>query len=164
MKSTKAEVLKRVEEVFKLRLGGAEFADIRDYAAAQEQAWGVSDTQLWRYIAAADKLVKERFDAKAEHLLARHLLQRRTLYAHAMGAGDFRTALAVLKDEADLEGLYTAGQPAPASAPPPTCWPCSKGRPGPCVPSRAPGRWRRPGSSSPWPASPSKPSRPATWQ
>jgi hypothetical protein len=108
MKSTKAEVLKRVEEVFKLRLGGAEFADIREYAAAPEQAWNVSNTQLWRYIAAADKLVKERFDAKAEHLLARHLLQRRTLYAHAMGAGDFRTALAILRDEAELENLYPA--------------------------------------------------------
>jgi hypothetical protein len=113
MKSTKAEVRKRVEEVFKLRLGGAEFADIREYARAPEQAWGVSDGQLWRYIAAADKLVKERFDAKAEHLLARHLLQRRTLYAHCVGAGDFRTALAVLKDEAELEGLYPPQKIAP---------------------------------------------------
>jgi hypothetical protein len=108
MKSTKAEVMKRVEEVFKLRLGGAEFADIVQYASAPEQNWTVSQRQLWNYIAAADRLVKERFDAKAEHLLNRHLLQRRTLYAHAMGAGDFRTALAVLQDEAKLEGLYPA--------------------------------------------------------
>src|SRR5262249_54485012 len=114
MKSTKAEVTKRVEEVFTLRLGGAEFADIREYAQAAEQAWGVSDGQLWRYIAAADKLVKERFDARAEHLLARHLLQRRQLYAHALGAGDFRTALAVLKDEAALEGLCPPQKIAPA--------------------------------------------------
>jgi hypothetical protein len=108
MRSTKAEVLKRVEEVFKLRLGGAEFADIREYAAAPEQAWGVSDTQLWRYVAAADRLVKERFDARAEHLLARHLLQRRLLYAHALGAGDFSTALRILDSEAKLEGLFPA--------------------------------------------------------
>jgi hypothetical protein len=106
MRSTKADFLKRVEAVFKLRLGGAEFADIREYATAPEQGWNVSDSQLWRYIAAADKLIKERFDARAEHLLNRHLLQRRTLYAHAMGAGDFRVALAVLQDEAKLEGLY----------------------------------------------------------
>jgi hypothetical protein len=115
MKSTKAEVMKRVEEVFKLRLGGAEFADIREYAAAPEQAWGVSDTQLWRYISAADKLMKERFDAKADHLLARHLLQRRQLYAHAMGAGDFNTALRVLQDEAKLEGLYPPTKIAPTN-------------------------------------------------
>src|SRR5437764_13525460 len=73
MKSSKVEVMKRVEEVFKLRLGGAEFADIREYALAPEQAWGVSDGQLWRYIAAADKLVKERLVAKAGHQLARTL-------------------------------------------------------------------------------------------
>src|SRR5262245_57480695 len=108
MKSTKAEVVKRIEEVFTLRLGGAEFADIVQYASAPEQNWNVSRRQLWNYIAAADQLVKERFDARAEHLLNRHLLQRRTLYAHAMGAGDFRTALAVLQDEAKLEGLYPA--------------------------------------------------------
>ena len=33
-------------------------------------------------------------------------VQRRTLYAHALGAGDFRTALAILQDEAKLEALY----------------------------------------------------------
>jgi hypothetical protein len=115
MKSSKAEVIKRVEEVFKLRLGGAEFADILQYASAPEQNWQVSPRQIWNYIAAADRLVKERFDAKAEHLLARHLLQRRQLYAHAMGAGDFRTALAVLQDEARLEGLYPPQKIAPTN-------------------------------------------------
>jgi hypothetical protein len=113
MKSTKAEVAKRVSEVLKLRLGGAEFLDIREYANAPEQGWNVSDSQLRRYIQQADALCKEYFDAKAEHLLARHLLQRRQLYTHALGAGDFRTALAVLKDEAELEGLYSADQGAP---------------------------------------------------
>jgi hypothetical protein len=115
MKSTKAVVAQRVNEVLKLRLGGAEFLDIREYAAAPEQAWGVSDTQLWRYIREADALCREHFDAKAEHLLTRHLLQRRTLYAHAMGAGDFRTALAVLQDEAKLEGLYPPTKVAPTT-------------------------------------------------
>jgi hypothetical protein len=108
MKSTKAEVAQRVEEVFKLRLGGAEFADIRQHASAPEQQWNVSDRQIWRYVAAADKLVKERFDAKADHLLARHCLQRRLLYAHAVGAGDFGTALRILDSEAKLEGIIPA--------------------------------------------------------
>src|SRR3954447_2601108 len=106
MKSTKAVVAQRVEEVFRLRLGGAELADIREYADAPERAWGVSESQLRRYVQAADDLCKERCDARAGHLLSRHLLQRRQLYAHAMSAGDYRTALAVLRDEADLEGLY----------------------------------------------------------
>src|SRR5207248_2080785 len=90
--------------------GGAEFADIREYANAPERGWAVSDSQLWRYVRAADAQCKRHFDAKADHLLPRHLLQRRQLYAHAMSAGDFRTALAVLKDEAQLEGLYPLDQ------------------------------------------------------
>ncbi len=114
-KSTKAEVAQRVEEVFRLRLGGAELADIRQFASAPEQQWDVSDRQLWRYIRAADRLVKRRFDARAEHLLARHCLQRRLLYAHAMGAGDFGTALRVLQDEAKLEGLYPPTKIAPVT-------------------------------------------------
>jgi hypothetical protein len=108
MKSSKAEVRQRVSAVLKLRLGGAEFPDICEYATAPEQDWRVSDSQLWRYIRAADALVKDYFDAQAEHLLARHLLQRRLLYAHALGAGDFATALRVLDSEAKLEGLFPA--------------------------------------------------------
>jgi hypothetical protein len=115
MKATKAEVRQRVSEVLKLRLGGAEFHDIREYAAAPERGWGLSDSQLWRYISAADKLCKDYFDAKADHLLSRHLLQRRQLYAHAIGTGDFATALRVLQDEAKLEGLYPPTKIAPTN-------------------------------------------------
>ncbi len=81
----------------------------------------MSDSQLRRYITASDRLCTKYFDAKAGHLLARHLLQRRRLYAHAMEAGDWRTALAVLRDEAELERLYpTAGKTEePPPAPPP---------------------------------------------
>lgn len=81
-------------------------ADILQYSAAPEQDWGVAERQVREYVARADRLCRERFDARAEHLLARHLLQRRQLYAHALEAGDFRTALAVLQDEAKMEGLY----------------------------------------------------------
>jgi hypothetical protein len=115
MKATKAVVKQRVEEVFRLRLGGAGFADILQHASAPEQAWGVSERHLWNYIAAADKLMAERFDAKAPHLLARHLLQRCELYAQARAAGDWRTALAVLQDEAKLEGLYPPQKIAPTN-------------------------------------------------
>jgi hypothetical protein len=121
-KATKVEIAQRVEAIFELRLGGAGFADIRQYASAPTdregkklEPWDVSDRQLWRYIAAADKLCKERCDARAPHLLARHLLRRERLYAHALEVGDFKTALAVLKDEAALEGHYlraNAEQPA----------------------------------------------------
>jgi hypothetical protein len=110
MKCSNLEAAKRVEKVFELRLGGAEFADIRQFAAAPEQAWDVSDRQLWRYIATADELVRKRFDARANYLLNRHLLQRRTLYAHALGAGDFGTALRILDSEAKLEALFESDE------------------------------------------------------
>jgi hypothetical protein len=106
MKATKAQVDARVHDVLKLRLSGAEFPDIRQYASAPEQGWNVSDRQLFRYIAAADNLCEKLFDAKASWLLSRHLLQRRQIYALALGAGDFGTALRVLQDEAKLESLY----------------------------------------------------------
>ena len=43
-KATKAEILERVEEVLRVRLDGAQFHDIRQYAS--EKQWGVSDRQL----------------------------------------------------------------------------------------------------------------------
>lgn len=114
-KSTMATVRERVERIYALRLGGAEFHDIRQFAAAPEQNWQVSDRQLFRYVAAADKLMKERFDAKAEHLLARHLLQRRTLFARAVEAGDYGNALRCLDSEARLEGLEPPKKIAPVT-------------------------------------------------
>src|SRR5437588_11773661 len=115
MKATKTEIDHRVNEVLKLRLGGAEFPDICQYASAPEQNWNVSDRTLWRYIQAADALCEKYFDANAQHLLSRHLLQRRQLYAHALGAGDYGTALRTLQDEAKLEKLYPPLKVAPTN-------------------------------------------------
>jgi hypothetical protein len=109
MKATKAEVAKRVEEVLQIRLAGAEFADIRQYAA--ENGWNVSDRQLRRYIQDSDVLMAEGFERDRDKLFVRHIVQRRTLFARAMQIGDLRTALAVVKDEADLQGLYDRAKP-----------------------------------------------------
>ena len=43
-KADNTTVLLRVEEVLRIRIDGAQFHDIREYAV--EKAWGVSDTQL----------------------------------------------------------------------------------------------------------------------
>jgi hypothetical protein len=108
-KATQTVIRQRIEKVLELRLNGAEFADIVQYASAPpapETPWGVRERQMWNYIRRADELCVERFNANAPHLLNRHLLQRRRLFGHAMDVGDYRTALAVLQDEAKLEGLY----------------------------------------------------------
>jgi hypothetical protein len=126
MKASKATVQARVEEVLRIRLDGAEFWDVREYAREKEQepgtAWTLpeggkplSDGQLWRYIARADRLMAESCRASRKKLLRRHQTQRRNLYAKAVSAGDYRTALAVLRDEAELQGLYPPRKVAPTN-------------------------------------------------
>jgi hypothetical protein len=104
MKATRAQVRQRVEEVLRIRLDGAEMHDIVQYAA--EKGWGVGERQLWNYVRATDQLLAERLEKDRDKLLARHVAQRRALYARALNAADYRTALAVAKDEAELQGLY----------------------------------------------------------
>lgn len=87
-----------------IRLNGAEWHDLKEYA--REQGWDVSERTLWRYIAAADDKMEEHFETSRKKLLRRHILQRRMLQARAIGDGDWRTALAIAKDEAELERLY----------------------------------------------------------
>jgi hypothetical protein len=103
-KSDRTTVLQRIEEVLRIRLDGAQFHDIREYAV--EKGWGVSDTQLRRYIQRADELLVERQDRSRKKVIARHLAQRQVLFARAVNAADYRTALAVLDSDAKLRGLF----------------------------------------------------------
>ena len=103
-KSTKAEMANRLREVTKLLLAGAEFAEIRQFAS--ERQWGITDRSIRRYMEAAYKRMADASRRDEKQLLGRHLMQRRALYARCLKQGDHRTALAVLKDEADLQGVY----------------------------------------------------------
>jgi len=103
-KSDRTTVSQRIEEVLRIRLDGAQFHDIVQYAAEKE--WGVNDRQLRNYIQRADELLVERQDKSRKKVVARHLAQRQSLYARAVNAADYRTALAILDSEAKLRGLY----------------------------------------------------------
>ena len=105
------ERAERVEEVYAVVLLGAEFGDLRDYAT--DQGWQATDADLADYHAEALKLCEARAPRSREQALARHLLQRRALYARAMESGDWNTALAVAKDEARLMGLYDREEEKP---------------------------------------------------
>ena len=110
-KSDKATVVRRIQEILRLLLAGGEFEDIRQYAASHD--WKLSDRQLRRYQEWAYRKVVDATKRSQKELLGRHLMQRRALYARALKTSDIRTALEVLRDEAELEGLYPNAKDGP---------------------------------------------------
>ena len=104
-KSDAAEVAKRVEEVLRIRLDGAQLHDVVQYAS--EKGWAISARQVSTYIRRADELLVERQDRNRRRLVARHVAQRESLFARAVNAADLRTALAVADSLAKLQGLNT---------------------------------------------------------
>jgi len=104
VKSTVAVVAGRVDEVLAWRIDGASLAEIRAYAG--ENRWGVSDSQLRKYVAKADRVLRPRRGKTRKTVLALHLARRQSIFARALAAGELRTALASLVDEAKLLGLY----------------------------------------------------------
>jgi hypothetical protein len=123
-KADKALVARRLEDILRIRLDGAEWWDTCAFVREKEKEAGsawflaqgekpLSDSQIRRYQTKADALMVQSHERSRKKLLRRHLAQRRNLYARATTTGDIRTALAVLRDEAALEGLYDR-QPAKA--------------------------------------------------
>jgi len=117
MRATDPIIQQRNEDVLRIRLDGAEGWDVRRYVAEMEAAgtapWTIaeggkplSERQIRYYVAAADKLIAESCRQSRKKLLRRHQAQRRNLYARCVNKGDERSALAVLRDLADLQGLY----------------------------------------------------------
>jgi hypothetical protein len=112
-KANRAILKRRVHEVMQLILAGAEYHEVRQ--CASERDWGVSERQTRRYIAAAYRRIAEVMDRERDEIYARHLMQRRALYPRCLKANDLRAALGVLRDEAQLHGLYPATKIAPTT-------------------------------------------------
>src|SRR5262249_14722515 len=117
MKANKATVRARVEDILRVLLDGAQPWQIRQYVAEQEAAgeppWTVpeggkplSERQIRRYCDQADRLIASACRTHRKKLLRRHVARRESLYARAVNKGDERTALAVLRDLGELQGLY----------------------------------------------------------
>jgi hypothetical protein len=113
-KATKAEVLQRVEETMLIRLSGAGFHDLREYA--REKQWDVSESQLYRYMQQADDRIADSLAKDRPRLLDLHIARRRMLFARCVDSGDWRAALAVLRDEALLYRLYDQAKASPDEA------------------------------------------------
>jgi hypothetical protein len=115
-RADKAQVARRIDDVLRIRLDGAEFWDVREFVREKEKEAGsawflaegegpLSDGQIRRYQQRADRLMLASHERSRKKLFRRHLAQRRNLYARAATTGDLRVALACLESEAKLAGL-----------------------------------------------------------
>jgi hypothetical protein len=117
MKSTKAQIQLRVNDLVQFRLDGAECRHIREYVRVREKEEGsvwyrgrggkpFSDATLFRLIAKADKQIEAEIRSSRKKLLRQHVGRRRNIFAKAMAQGDLRTAIAASDSEAKLLGLF----------------------------------------------------------
>ena len=115
--ASKVVVALRVEEISRIRLDGAEFWDVCEFAREKEgeggSAWSLSpndkpmsDANLRCYVAKADAIIEASTARNRKKLIRQHTAKRRDLYVKAVLSADYRSALSCLRDEADLLGLY----------------------------------------------------------
>ena len=95
---------RRINDITRLLVAGGEQAEVKQLAT--EQNWGVTSRQIKRYINLAYRRMAKLSAREKEQLRGRHLAQRRALYARCVKNNDLRGALAAVKDEANLQGLY----------------------------------------------------------
>ncbi len=112
---------RRIEAILQIRLDGAEEWDVREFVAKNEQAgeepWTphpdpLTPDQIAGIIAAADRMITESCPGFPPDA-ARHLAMRRNLYARAIQAGEIATAARILRDIAEIEGVYPRLKTAP---------------------------------------------------
>jgi hypothetical protein len=122
--ASNAQSQRRVDDILRIRLDGAEFHDVREFVREKEaeagSAWflpdgesPLSDSQIRRYQQKADEVMLASCEQSRKKLRKRHLAQRRNLYARALTTGDIRTALACLDSEAKLLKLFPSERPKP---------------------------------------------------
>src|SRR5262249_11094532 len=127
-KADKALSARRVEDVLRIRLDGAEWWDVREFVREKEKEEGsawfladgqepLSDSQIRRYQQRADALMMQAHERGRRNLSPGNLAHRRTLFGRAPRRGAPRPALACLRDEADLLGLYAGRVKPPAPGP-----------------------------------------------
>src|SRR5262249_20399683 len=116
-RATKKQVEARVTEILRCLLDGAEVWDLVDFVRKREaeagSCWTVKEgakplgySMIRRYAARAEKLYQESCRGSRKKLIRRHLARRRHLYRKAVSQGDTKAALAAIRDEAELLGLY----------------------------------------------------------
>jgi hypothetical protein len=106
MRSDNMTVIQRVHEILAIRLQGAEFHDVMQFAA--DKGWNLRERQIRNYIAKSDELLAKTLEPDRQKQYNRAVAQRHALYARCMSVADLSNARGVLKDLSDLLGLYPA--------------------------------------------------------
>jgi len=107
-KTTEADAILRVMEVYNLLLSGASRGMILRYA---DEKWGIKASQVNTYIRRACDKIKEEADAHMDGAYEKALSARNRLLATTerlmlVGQAGPRDVLAVLSDRERLQGLY----------------------------------------------------------
>jgi hypothetical protein len=116
----------RANDLLGVILDGAEAWDlityVREREGEEDSPWKLADgekpmsySQIMRYRAMAERLIADSSRVSRKRLMRKHQAQRRKLYATAVQQGDVRAAAAVLKDLAELQGLYPPKKVAPTN-------------------------------------------------
>lgn len=104
--SGKAEIDKRVSEVYSLLLSRANRAQILQYAANK---WGkIGDRTVDSYISKARELLRKDTAINRTAALAEHIATRNQLYQLALKKEKLQTCLQILDSTAKLQGLNEA--------------------------------------------------------
>jgi hypothetical protein len=113
----RTQTRRRVDDLLRIILDGAAWWDVCQFVREQEKeagsAWFLAEgenplsaSQIRRYHRQADRLIQTSCERSRRRLFRNHLAKCRHLYAKAVLSGDYRTALAALRDEAELRGMY----------------------------------------------------------
>jgi hypothetical protein len=102
-RSDKIEFYNRIRSIQEWILAGVPVSDI--YMNISRN-WNVCDRQAKRYVKEARVLFIEQCHSEIEEKKAFHIAARMKLYETALKNKDVKNSLAVLKDIAELEGLY----------------------------------------------------------
>ena len=102
-KADKRESKKRVLQISEWLLEGQSTYEIVEHCG---QNWGIKRAQVYKYIDKAKGEWEETYKKDFVNNLNWHLIARRRLYKNALKGDRYSEANNILKDIADLQGLY----------------------------------------------------------
>lgn len=103
-RATKLERQRRINDIYKLFLGGGDHNDVLKYA--EIKGWGVSLKTIWGMETAAYKILNTRLEEDRHKIQAAEERRLFDLYKRSMKINDYKTCLAVLKEYHNITGLH----------------------------------------------------------